>query len=514
MWDLPQRDAFYSEIEKAGFKSFKSLNYPERSKILQSGWGVAVDDPIFGGTISDASFLHLKPTFLFRPITIEQLTVIVKLAYQYKMPLTVASGRSGLSGGYANPGIIVDIEVLKSMEHPFIYNFDEEWVRADQSVLVAELIRRTPMMSNNKFIFPVQPSSAFKLPVKVGGLIGSDASGVTSGKLGAIREWILEMEIMTPKGMIVKILPENKRFHDYIGTNARFGIVLNAKIRLFPTPSNFQMAIFYGSDLKGILNGLQTIQDAQIFPLTSEFIMAEGSIGGKFLNYFKEQSVPPTWVVLIKGTQEELTHIEDIFRKHTKFGRTSLNATEFKTLLEERTALALLSIPNPTGETLILFPGFEDVLSPPAQVLSVLSRINDVLTAHYFPSVQIGYGHLNFRKGKGALIHLRYPIPISYYMDRSDQNLSEMSAVISEVSYILKSEFNITPKAEHSVGILYPWYYPAQIEKIKAGIPTGDAFYCPSLLFLERLRILFPNFDALPWQTQLQYAIKILLRNL
>ena len=111
-------EEFFSEMEANGFTKWKSINASKLSKssksddLIQSGTIMLVGDVIQSGTIRDPSHLHVIPHVVFRPKTENQLQKIIIASQKHEIPITFASGKTGLSGGYVNHAIIVDLENL------------------------------------------------------------------------------------------------------------------------------------------------------------------------------------------------------------------------------------------------------------------------------------------------------------------------------------------------------------------------------------------------------------------
>ncbi len=483
-------DQFIRDLENQGFTRFSNLHLDKFRNISQSGFGIVLkkDNPIFGGSIQDCSFLHFSPEILLKPLTRGQIQIIVKVSRENKIPITFAAGKTGLSGGFANPYAVVDLECLKSLETSYYFNKIENWIMVDQKILVSDLIRRVPMDTSDSFIFPVQPSSAFKLPVRIGGLIATNASGVTSGKLGAIEDWIDSMEILNPKGEFINITKEDPLFSKIVGGNGIYGLILNAKIRLAPNPENLKYKLLYGNDLEEVFAGLQVIQDEKIFPLTAEFVLSVNPLKGLFGQLFsknkKNQSDPAKWAILLKGTSNLLEKFENIMKKKSEFDTKNLNLDEFKIYLEERVSMALQTFSSGgNGKSdFVLYPGFEDILISPINVLSAFEEINNVLKEMNFNQIVIGYGHINFRKGQGILMHLRVPVPIEDLYTNKNTTLRKVSRTISKIVVLLQSKLNVLTKAEHSPGIMFPWMEHNNLKNLvswKSDINRGNTFHNP-----------------------------------
>jgi FAD/FMN-containing dehydrogenase len=483
-------EKFIEDLENQGFTRFSNLSLDKFRNISQSGFGIILkkDNPIFAGSIQDCSFLHFSPEILLKPLKRNQIQHIVIAARKYELPITFAAGKTGLSGGFANPYIVVDLECLESLKTSYFLNKIENWVIVDQKFLISDLIRRVPLDTNDKFIFPVQPSSAFKLPVRIGGLIATNASGVTSGKLGAIEDWIESMEILNPKGEFINITKNDPLFSKIVGGNGRHGLILNAKIKLATNPENLKYKILFGSNLKEVFAGLQVIQDEKIFPLTAEFVLSvyplKGLFGQLFSTNQKNQSDPTKWAILLKGASDTLDDFEIIMKKNSEFDTKNLNLDEFKVYLEERASMALQTISSSESgnSDFVLYPGFEDILISPSNLLSAFEEINKILAEMNFNKIVIGYGHINFRKGQGILMHLRVPVPIEDLYTNKISTLRNVSRAIAKIIVLLQTELNILTKAEHSPGIIFPWMEHNKLKNLtkwKNDIIQGNAFYNP-----------------------------------
>ena len=219
---------FINEMEELGFIKQElisiALSNPQNTP-TNSGNFMLVDNFIEGGAIKDTSLLHINPYIIFRPLTEHQLANIVKTSNKYEIPITFAGGKTGLSGAYANFGIIVDLADLQSETIEYSVDLEKGLLNVAQGVLVSDLIKIVPRLSKGKYIFPIQPASSFKLPVRIGGIISTDASGVTSGKLGSVLDWLEDVRIMTPEGKCIKFFKNDPNFNKIVRGNGYFGVV-------------------------------------------------------------------------------------------------------------------------------------------------------------------------------------------------------------------------------------------------------------------------------------------------
>ncbi len=450
-----------------------------------------IDNMIQGGAIRDASYLHLLPHIVFQPKTETQLHEIVMTSQKYKIPMTFASGKTGLSGAFANYAIIVDLSSLHSLSAPFRINFEEARLLTEQGVLVSDLIKWVSWASKGEYIFPVQPSSALKLPVRVGGIIATDASGLTSGKLGSTKDWVEYMRIMKPNGEIVQVTKSDSIFHEIIGGEGQHGIVLTASFKLCKAPKNATNVVLYGSNIEKAFEGLHEVQKLKVFPLISEFIVSPFNLTEKFKVYFqnpdKNEHERVEWMVLLKGTSNLMDQFIEIMKNHINLKLSQLNDLEFSNLLKERASISLNSYTEDPKAKILKIPGFEDILLAPKDVPRVVNFLNTKFKQKGFERVILGYGHLNFQRGQGALLHFRLPVPIHYFLENKESYFRFLAEVFHDIIISLKEKYHVKVKAEHGTGPFKIWVDLGYRETLRKKIEEGNAFHNPHLKIFDKL---------------------------
>jgi len=488
-------DKFIEEMERQGFFKLtfiKTSNVSESKtnyQSIQTEYVMLVGDPIQASAIRDTSLLHIRPYILFRPRVENQLRTILKNSQKYSIPITFAGGKTGLSGGYSNYGIIIDMVDFRSYKESFRYHFKNDTVRVNQNVLVSDLIKYTLLRSENKLIFPVQPASSYKLPVRIGGLIASNASGITSGKLGSVKDWVEIIRIMKPDGSLAEIDRKDPLFSKIIGGNGYFGVILSATFKLYHPETTLKQAIIYGHDINLAFNGLQSVLESKIFPLVSEFVISEQTLPGKFSELGEENAKDKhiKWAIIVKGSANVVDRFIDSMKKQTPCEWNIVSEEEFQGYLQERSIFALLVQSEENSSKFIAFPGFEDILSEPKNLPEVIEKINEIFINNSFPEVVFGYGHINFRKGLGLLLHMRLPVPVEYFYKENKENMKLVCETVYDVILNLKTKFEIKHKAEHSPGPFKIWLDSIFRRYLRIEISEGEAFTNPHLMIFDEL---------------------------
>ncbi|MFX1496026.1 MAG: FAD-binding oxidoreductase [Promethearchaeota archaeon] len=476
---------------KTGFPNLSQIaNKNEYTKLFLSGKTIFVDNKLQAAGLNDPSHLFLTPYIIFRPKTEEQLKSVIIHSQELKIPITFAGGKTGLSGGYSNYGIIVDLADLHTFEKPFYIDFNKQEILVEQGVIISDLIKYVHFLSNGKFIFPIQPASALKLPVRVGGIIASNASGITSGKLGSAEDWIKSMRIMNPNGKIFQLKKTDPLFNKIIGTNGYFGVILSARFKLFKPSLDVKRAILFGDNIELAFNGLQSILESKIFPLISEFVVSNQKLPGLFnnLKFLSKVESKIKWGVMIKGTTAEVDSFINLMMRQGNLEYLILNEEDFQNYIQERSAFALLVQTADSSADYIAFPGFEDILSEPKNLPEIIHTINEIFEKFGFHKVIFGYGHINFRRGQGLLLHMRLPVPIEYFYRENNERLKLICKTVYNVIITLKRKYHIKHKAEHSSGPFKIWLDDNFRKVLRKKIETKDAFVNPHLKIYEELQ--------------------------
>lgn len=268
----------------------------------------------------DASQLHSPPVVVVRPTLAEQVSTTVTLCRRHGAPVTVAGGYTGLSGGALGYGA-VRIE-MRGMD---TFRIDGGTVHAQAGASVPEVIRQC---RSRGLSFPFQPASACRSrdvydylghtvgPVTVGGSLGANASGLVGCKLGAALDWVRHLKVVHPDGSLVDV---RDGFDRYVGTEGRYGIVVEATIALAPLPHDISTVLVRGRGIDSFTAAAVAIGRSNVLPLLAECMVAterppdfDACIRRTledpeaFIERFGVLLGPGGWLILLQGSPEEV----------------------------------------------------------------------------------------------------------------------------------------------------------------------------------------------------------------
>lgn len=146
----------------------------------------------------DSSIYHHNPDVVVQPISTEEVSEIMKIAYKYEVPVTPRGAGTGLCGA-AVPimgGIVVAMQKMNKIKK---ISVNDNWVDVEAGVVYNDLNNE---LAKYGFFFPPSPGSAEAC--QVGGMVATNASGMRAVKYGATRDFVLGLTFVKANGDIVR----------------------------------------------------------------------------------------------------------------------------------------------------------------------------------------------------------------------------------------------------------------------------------------------------------------------
>ncbi len=203
------------------------------------GEGEVLTDEISLASYSyDASGYIYRPEVVIRPGNIDELTEVVKVLMDYRVPITPRGAGTSLVGGPlpVNGGAVIDLQMLNEVLE---VDEDQGIVQVEAGVKVAELNE----LIDGRFM-PINPDGTGSSTI--GGLAAEDAASPLSSVYGTVKDLILGMEVLLPNGDLVSLDgPVNRSRRNLIdlliGSEGTLGIVTSVTLKL-PTEPEERMA--------------------------------------------------------------------------------------------------------------------------------------------------------------------------------------------------------------------------------------------------------------------------------
>lgn len=226
---------------------------------------------------------HL-PEVAVRPHSANEISKILKLANEEKIPVTPRGGGTGLCGGCVpvNGGIVILFENLNKVLE---VDRDNLMVTAEAGVLLKDLYTH---VEKDGLFFPPHPGDE---TATVGGVIATNAGGSRAVKYGTVRNFIRSLEVALPRGEIInvggKFIKNSTAFNLlnlFIGSEGTLGVITRAIISFLPAPKETATLIVPYDRISDAINTVPEIVRGKTLPLAVEFIEADAiEVTEKFL---------------------------------------------------------------------------------------------------------------------------------------------------------------------------------------------------------------------------------------
>ncbi|MHA1293796.1 MAG: FAD-binding oxidoreductase [Promethearchaeota archaeon] len=206
------------------------------------------------------------PDFITWPETIEQISDILKLANEEKIPITPYAEGSGVVGG-AIPifgGIIID---MKKFNKIIEINDKNLTVTVETGINGMNLER---YLNEKGYTCGHIPQSLYTS--SVGGYIAHRAAGQFSTKYGKIEDIVLGMEVILPTGKIINFKtiarastgPQFDKL--FIGGEGTLGIVTKATLKIWPYPEKRALISYAFPTIEDSLEATRKILRKNVYP--------------------------------------------------------------------------------------------------------------------------------------------------------------------------------------------------------------------------------------------------------
>lgn len=216
---------------------------------------------------------HFMPGLVVKPGSASEISAVMKLANEYKIPVTPRGAGTGLSGG-ALPvfgGIVLSTERLNK-----IIEIDERNLQATVEPGVINQVFRDAVEAKGLF-YPPDPAS--RGSCFLGGNLAENAGGPKAVKYGTTKDYVLNCEVVLPTGEIIwtgaNVLKNSTGYNLtqlIIGSEGTLGIITKIVFRLIPLPTqNLLMLVPFFSPEKAC-EAVSAVFRAGYTPSAMEFM--------------------------------------------------------------------------------------------------------------------------------------------------------------------------------------------------------------------------------------------------
>ena len=394
--------------------------------------------------------LHFLPDVIIKPRTAEEISAIVKICNQYKIPVTPRGGGTGLSGG-ALPylgGVLLSIERLNT-----IINIDERNLQVTVEAGVITEVLQTALKELGLF-YPPDPSS--RGTCLIGGNIAENSGGPKAVKYGVVKDYVLNLQVVLPTGEIIwtgaNVLKNATGYNLtqlIVGSEGTLGIVTKIVLKLLPHPKHDLLMLVPFKSAENACAAVSAIFMAGYTPSAMEFMERDAL---EWVMRFVDNSI-----VAIEENIKAHLLIEvdgndlDVLMKEMEGISEVVMAFDCGEILfadDQQQKAELWKLRRRVGEAVKSHSIYkeEDTVVPRAELPVLLKGVKDIGKKYGFHSVCYGHAgdgnlHVNIIKG-----------------DLSDEEWNgSLKSGIREIFELVK-KLGGTISGEHGIGLVQKEY--------------------------------------------------------
>ncbi|MCQ2957596.1 MAG: FAD-binding protein [Candidatus Gastranaerophilales bacterium] len=219
------------------------------------------EDCIMYATDSTAVSTDLYlPDYILFPENTEQISEIMKIAYENSVPVTVRGAGTNMTGACVpfKGGIILSINKMNK-----ILDFDKlnQTIKVQTGVIVGDLQN---IVEKEGLFYPPDPSN-LKVST-IGGSLALSSSGSRAFKYGGTKDYVLDLTVVLSTGEIIKTgsntIKNATGFNLtqlFIGSEGTLGVITEATFRLIPKPEETNLILVYFDKIENAANAINGI---------------------------------------------------------------------------------------------------------------------------------------------------------------------------------------------------------------------------------------------------------------
>ena len=232
--------------------------------------------------------IERMPDVLVRVHTTEEVSAIMKHAYERNIPVTVRGSGTGLVGSAVaiEGGILLETTKMNKI---LSLDADTLTVKVQPGVLLMEL---AAFAEENDFLYPPDPGEK---SATIGGNISTNAGGMRAVKYGVTRDYVRSLTVVMPNGEILTLgatVAKNSSGYSLkdlvIGSEGTLCVICEATLKLVPLPKVSVSLLVPFKDMKSAIESVPKIITTKVIPTAIEYmsrdtiLFSESYLGKRF----------------------------------------------------------------------------------------------------------------------------------------------------------------------------------------------------------------------------------------
>lgn len=213
------------------------LQVEQFKKIVGDEFALTAEDVLSAYSHDETETLRFLPDIVIKPRTTAEISAIMRICHEDRIPVTPRGAGTGLAGG-ALPqfgGVLISMERLNN-----ILQIDERNLQVTTEPGVITEVLQNAVKEKGLF-YPPDPSS--RGSCFIGGNIAANSGGPKAVKYGVVRDYVLNLEVVLPNGDVIwtgaNVLKNSTGYNLtqlMVGSEGTLGIVTKIVLKLIPWP--------------------------------------------------------------------------------------------------------------------------------------------------------------------------------------------------------------------------------------------------------------------------------------
>ncbi len=216
-----------------------------------------------------------KPDILVKVKNSDEISKVVKYAYEHSIPIVARGSGTGLVGASVaiHGGIMIETTQMNK-----ILELDEDnlTLTVEPGVLLMEIGK---YVEERDFFYPPDPGEK---SATIGGNISTNAGGMRAVKYGVTRDYVRGLEVVLPNGDIMQMggkVVKNSAGYSLkdlvIGSEGTLGIITKAILKLLPLPKYSVSLLIPFGNIDNAIDAVPAIIRSKAVPTAVEFMQKE-----------------------------------------------------------------------------------------------------------------------------------------------------------------------------------------------------------------------------------------------
>jgi glycolate oxidase len=242
-------------------------------RIVGDAWIFADEESLNNYAHDETENLHFLPDVVIKPRSAKEISAIMIICNEHRIPVTPRGAGTGLSGG-ALPhlgGVLISLERMNT-----IVEIDERNLQVTtEPGVITELLQNA--VKEKGLFYPPDPSS--RGSCFIGGNIAENSGGPKAVKYGVVKDYVLNLELVLPTGEIIwtgaNVLKNSTGYNLtqlVVGSEGTLGIVTTIVLKLLPYPKHDLLMLVPFNSLEKAGEAVSAIFRAGFIPSALELM--------------------------------------------------------------------------------------------------------------------------------------------------------------------------------------------------------------------------------------------------